>query len=108
MAQTNQVNLDIEDEPPSENTHRNAIHRVDSTSRQTAPRTNIGLGDRLNSVFREIRPLVEHARMVRYIKLAGANYHFKFNCFMRFLNNYSNKLYRLLLATLYLLIIPKW
>lgn len=66
MAQANQVNLDIEDEPAEENSNRNnAIHRMDSVSRPLAPnRSNIGLGDRLNSVFREIRPLVEHARMV--------------------------------------------
>lgn len=68
MAQTNQINLDIEDDPPNESPNRNIpIQRMDSTSRPQAPRNNIGLGDRLNSVFREIRPLVEHARMVSVI-----------------------------------------
>lgn len=66
MAQANQVNLDIEDEAPTESLPRNnALHRLDSVSRPVPPnRNNLGLGDRLNSVFREIRPLVEHARMV--------------------------------------------
>ncbi|CAH2040782.1 unnamed protein product, partial [Iphiclides podalirius] len=71
ISQSNQVNLDIEDEPPVDNTHsNNATHRLDSTSRPAAPRTNIGLGDRLNSVFREIRPLVEHARMGNNARLS--------------------------------------
>lgn len=66
MAQPNQVTVDIEDDEPAEATPRhNALHRLDSVSRPTPPnRNNLGLGDRLNSVFREIRPLVEHARMV--------------------------------------------
>ncbi|CAK1579624.1 unnamed protein product [Parnassius mnemosyne] len=71
MAQLNQVNLDIEDDPPVENSNRNnALHRLDSASRPAAPRSNIGLGDRLNSVFREIRPLVEHARMGNNARLS--------------------------------------
>lgn len=66
MAQPNQVTVDIEDDEPVEATPRhNALHRLDSVSRPAVPnRSNLGLGDRLNSVFREIRPLVEHARMV--------------------------------------------
>lgn len=66
MAQPNQVTVDIDDDEPAEVTPRhNALHRLDSVSRPAAPnRNNLGLGDRLNSVFREIRPLVEHARMV--------------------------------------------
>lgn len=69
MAQPNQVNLDIEDEAAAESSNRNnALHRMDSVSRPLVPnRNNLGLGDRLNSVFREIRPLVEHARMVSHI-----------------------------------------
>ncbi|XP_013174143.1 PREDICTED: RING finger and transmembrane domain-containing protein 2 isoform X2 [Papilio xuthus] len=71
MAQTNQINLDIEDDPPNESPNRNIpIQRMDSTSRQPVPRSNIGLGDRLNSVFREIRPLVEHARMGNNARLS--------------------------------------
>lgn len=63
MAQTNQVNLDMGDEDVEENPSR--INRMDSLSRSPATnRSNVGLGDRLNSMFREIRPLVEHARMV--------------------------------------------
>lgn len=66
MAQTNQVTLDIEQEAPTESPPRtNALHRLDSVSRPVPPnRSNLGFGDRLNNVFREIRPLVEHARMV--------------------------------------------
>lgn len=69
MAQPNQVNLDIEDEAAAESSNRtNALHRMDSVSRPlVSNRNNLGLGDRLNSVFREIRPLVEHARMVSHI-----------------------------------------
>lgn len=67
MAQTNQVTVDIEDDEPAEAVPRhNALHRLDSVTRPPPPhRNNLGLGDRLNSVFREIRPLVEQARMVR-------------------------------------------
>lgn len=68
MAQSNQVTLDIDEEDPVEVTPRqSALPRLDSMRepRQATPnRNNLGLGDRLNSVFREIRPLVEHARMV--------------------------------------------
>lgn len=66
MAQQNQVNLEIEEDPPAEGTPRNnPLHRLDSISRSgPTNRNNLGLGDRLNSVFREIRPFVEHARMV--------------------------------------------
>lgn len=69
MAQPNQVNLEIEDEAAAESSNRNnPLHRMDSVSRPLVPnRNNLGLGDRLNSVFREIRPLVEHARMVSHI-----------------------------------------
>lgn len=69
MAQPNQVNLDIDDEAPSESPPRNnALHRLDSVPRAVPlNRPNLGFGDRLNSVFREIRPLVEHARMVSAI-----------------------------------------
>ncbi|KAL0832296.1 hypothetical protein ABMA28_001737 [Loxostege sticticalis] len=72
MAQANQVNLDIEDEAPTESLPRNnALHRLDSVSRPVPPnRNNLGLGDRLNSVFREIRPLVEHARMGNNARLS--------------------------------------
>lgn len=70
MAQSNQVTLDIDEEAPAEGTPRNnVLHRLDSVSRPAPTnRNNLGLGDRLNSVFREIRPLVEHARMVIFLK----------------------------------------
>lgn len=68
MAQPNQVTLDIEDEVPADVAaalRQNALYRAELPARPVAPnRNNLGLGDRLNSVFREIRPLVEHARMV--------------------------------------------
>lgn len=69
MAQPNQVTVDIDDDEPAEAVPRHsALHRLDSISRPPAPnRNNLGLGDRLNSVIREIRPLVEQARMVCYI-----------------------------------------
>lgn len=71
MAQSNQVTVDIEDDEPVEPTPRhNALHRLDSTSRPTPNRNNLGLGDRLNNVFREIRPLVEHARMGNNARLS--------------------------------------
>ncbi|XP_068623021.1 E3 ubiquitin-protein ligase RNFT2 [Battus philenor] len=72
MAQTNQVTLDIEDEPPSESPNRsNPLHILDPPPRPSVQRSNnIGLGDRLNSVFREIRPLVEHARMGNNARLS--------------------------------------
>ncbi|CAG9787066.1 unnamed protein product [Diatraea saccharalis] len=72
MAQPNQVNLDIEEETSAEGTPRNsALHRLDSISRPVPQnRNNLGLGDRLNSVFREIRPLVEHARMGNNARLS--------------------------------------
>ncbi|RVE52002.1 hypothetical protein evm_003280 [Chilo suppressalis] len=72
MAQPNQVTLDIEEEGPVEGTPRNnALHRLDSVSRPVPQnRNNLGLGDRLNSVFREIRPLVEHARMGNNARLS--------------------------------------
>ncbi|CAB3236080.1 unnamed protein product [Arctia plantaginis] len=72
MAQPNQVTVDIEDDEPAEATPRhNALHRLDSVSRPAPPnRNNLGLGDRLNSVFREIRPLVEHARMGNNARLS--------------------------------------
>ncbi|XP_059058608.1 RING finger and transmembrane domain-containing protein 2 [Achroia grisella] len=65
MAQQNQVNLDIEDESPTEGTSRNnPLHRLDSNNRPALlNRNNLGLGDRLNHVIREIRPFVENARM---------------------------------------------
>ncbi|XP_048007156.1 RING finger and transmembrane domain-containing protein 2 [Leguminivora glycinivorella] len=66
MTQPNQVNVDIENVPPSEVSPRNnVLVRLDSISRPSPTnRNNVGLGDRLSSVFREIRPLVEqHARM---------------------------------------------
>ncbi|XP_052754421.1 RING finger and transmembrane domain-containing protein 2 [Galleria mellonella] len=66
MAQPNQVNLDIEEDPPADGTppRNNPLHRLDSNSRPVPSiRNNLGLGDRLNSVFREIRPFVENARM---------------------------------------------
>lgn len=68
MAQPSQVTLDIDEEAPAEGTPRNnVLHRLDSVPRPVAAnRNNLGFGDRLNSVFREIRPLVEHARMVNY------------------------------------------
>ncbi|XP_049871007.1 RING finger and transmembrane domain-containing protein 2 isoform X2 [Pectinophora gossypiella] len=72
MAQTNQVTLDIDDEAPAESPPRiNVLHRLDSGSRPVPPnRNNLGLGDRLNSVFREIRPIVEHARMGNNARLS--------------------------------------
>ncbi|XP_004923590.1 E3 ubiquitin-protein ligase RNFT2 [Bombyx mori] len=70
MTQQNQVNVDIEEEESDEVTPRtNVLHRLDS--RPSIPnRNNIGLGDRLNSVFREIRPLVENARMGNNARLS--------------------------------------
>ncbi|XP_063827291.1 E3 ubiquitin-protein ligase RNFT2 [Ostrinia nubilalis] len=72
MAQSNQVTLNIEDEAPTESPPRNnALHRLDSVSRPVLPnRNNLGFGDRLNNVFREIRPLVEHARMGNNARLS--------------------------------------
>lgn len=69
MAQPSQVTLDIDEESPAEATPRNIVlHRLDSVPRPIpASRNNLGFGDRLNSVFREIRPLVENARMVNYL-----------------------------------------
>lgn len=67
MAQQTQVTLDMDSDGPDEAAPRSNVNllRMDSGSRPVAAsRTNLGLGDRLNSVFREIRPLVEHARMV--------------------------------------------
>lgn len=69
MAQSHQVNLDIDDEDPVENTPRN-YRRLEPPTREARPqpqaphRNTLGFGDRLNNVFREIRPLVENARMV--------------------------------------------
>lgn len=64
MSQSNQVTLDIDDEEETNITpQHNVTNRQDSVTR-TSNRNNLGLGDRLNNVFREIRPLVEHARMV--------------------------------------------
>ncbi|XP_053605355.1 RING finger and transmembrane domain-containing protein 2 [Plodia interpunctella] len=73
MSQQNQVNLEIENEAPAEGTPRsNPLHRLDSVPRTVPPtnRNNLGLGDRLNSVFREIRPFVEHARMGNNARLS--------------------------------------
>ncbi|XP_075975822.1 E3 ubiquitin-protein ligase RNFT2 isoform X2 [Anticarsia gemmatalis] len=73
MAQPNQVTVDIEDEEPAEAAapRHNALHRLDSVSRPAPPtRNNLGFGDRLNNVFREIRPLVEHARMGNNARLS--------------------------------------
>ncbi|KAM3959762.1 E3 ubiquitin-protein ligase RNFT2 [Aphomia sociella] len=72
MAQSSQVNLDIEDEPSGEGTSRNnPLPRLDPNSRPVpSTRNNLGLGDRLNSVFREIRPFVEHARMGNNARLS--------------------------------------
>lgn len=69
MAQPSQVTLDIDEEAPAEGTPRNnVLQRLDSAPRPVAAnRNNLGFGDRLNSVFREIRPLVENARMVNYL-----------------------------------------
>lgn len=70
MAQPHQVTLDIEDEESAESSSR-TFHRLEPPNREARiqppvppSRNNIGLGDRINSVFREIRPLVENARMV--------------------------------------------
>ncbi|XP_026333497.1 RING finger and transmembrane domain-containing protein 2 isoform X2 [Hyposmocoma kahamanoa] len=72
MAQPSQVTLEIDEEAPAEGTPRNnVLHRLDSVPRPvTANRNNLGFGDRLNSVFREIRPLVEHARMGNNARLS--------------------------------------
>lgn len=74
MAQPNQVTLDIEDEVPADVAaalRQNALYRAELPARPVAPnRNNLGLGDRLNSVFREIRPLVEHARMGNNARLS--------------------------------------
>ncbi|XP_045496713.1 RING finger and transmembrane domain-containing protein 2 [Colias croceus] len=72
MAHQNQVNLDMGEEDPEETPPRpNALTRMDSVTRPPIPnRSNIGLGDRLNSMFREIRPLVEHARMGNNARLS--------------------------------------
>lgn len=77
MSQPHQVTVDIDDEEPAEATPRTStFSRLESQSRETRllppvppNRSNLGLGDRLNSVFREIRPLVENARMVSAIYL---------------------------------------
>lgn len=68
MAQSHQVTLDIDDEDSAEPSPRN-FRRLEPPSREPrlippAPPHRNSLGDRLNSVFREIRPLVENARMV--------------------------------------------
>ncbi|XP_072949933.1 E3 ubiquitin-protein ligase RNFT2-like [Epargyreus clarus] len=71
MAQSSQVNLDIEEESPTENAPRNPLNRMDSVPRALGGnRNNLGLGDRLNNVFREIRPLVENARMGNNARLS--------------------------------------
>ncbi|CAK1541284.1 unnamed protein product [Leptosia nina] len=72
MAQSNQVNLDMGEEEAEDNSPRlGALTRMDSVNRPLAAnRPNIGLGDRLNSMFREIRPLVEHARMGNNARLS--------------------------------------
>ncbi|KAG6445022.1 hypothetical protein O3G_MSEX003667 [Manduca sexta] len=72
MAQLNHVTVEIEEEEAEEVTPRhNNLQRGDSVTRPAAPnRNNLGLGDRLNSVFREIRPLVEHARMGNNARLS--------------------------------------
>lgn len=71
MAQSSQVTLDIDSDGAEEsasNTRTNLL-RVEPGARPAPPaRGHLGLGDRLNSVFREIRPLVEHARMVRLVR----------------------------------------
>ncbi|GBP44906.1 hypothetical protein EVAR_24821_1 [Eumeta japonica] len=74
MAQPNHISLDIVDETSQEATPpRNTVNvlRLDSVSRPGVGNRNTqGLGDRLNSVFREIRPLVEHARMGNNARLS--------------------------------------
>lgn len=69
MAQPSQVTLDIDEEVPPEGIPRNNVYyNHDLVPRPVhANRNNLGFGDRLNSVFREIRPLVENARMVHYL-----------------------------------------
>ncbi|CAG9135586.1 unnamed protein product [Plutella xylostella] len=71
MAQSSQVTLDIDSDGAEESTSntRTNLLRVEPGARPAPPaRGHLGLGDRLNSVFREIRPLVEHARMVRLVR----------------------------------------
>ncbi|XP_050680192.1 RING finger and transmembrane domain-containing protein 2 isoform X2 [Leptidea sinapis] len=69
MAQLNQVNLDMGEDTPQESAPRlGPLNRMDSVSRPL--RNNVGLGDRLNSMFREIRPLVENARMGNNARLS--------------------------------------
>ncbi|XP_041968408.1 RING finger and transmembrane domain-containing protein 2 [Aricia agestis] len=72
MTQPNQVTLDIEDDESAEHPGgNNAPRRADSVTRPVGVnRTTIGLGDRLNHVFREIRPLVENARMGNNARLS--------------------------------------
>lgn len=66
MSQPNQVSVQIEEEVPADGVPRNTpnLRRLDSVSRPT--NAHIGLTDRINTVFREIRPLVENARMVSF------------------------------------------
>lgn len=69
MAQSHQVNLDIDSEDSEDITPRH-YQRLEPPIRearlqpQAPQRNSLGFGDRLNNVFREIRPLVENARMV--------------------------------------------
>lgn len=69
MAQpTNQVSIQIENETPADSSSRPTVNllRLDSVTRPVVSnRNNLGIGDRLHNVIREIRPLVEHARMVK-------------------------------------------
>lgn len=64
MSQPHQVSVQIEDESPTE-----PVPRTTATLQRLDPVTRPGVGnrtffgDRLNNVIREIRPLVEHARM---------------------------------------------
>lgn len=69
MTQPNQVSLQIEEDVPVEGVPRNTpnLRRLDSVSRPT--NAHIGITDRINTVFREIRPLVENARMVSFHQL---------------------------------------
>ncbi|KOB77847.1 RING finger and transmembrane domain-containing protein 2 [Operophtera brumata] len=78
MSQSHQVTLDIDDEEPSDATPRTStFSRLEPPTREPRVpppvpphRSNLGLGDRLNSVFREIRPLVENARMGNNARLS--------------------------------------
>ncbi|XP_035441023.2 RING finger and transmembrane domain-containing protein 2 [Spodoptera frugiperda] len=66
MAHPNHVTLDIEDEEPAEMAPRHNYRGAGEPSPRQPPQFRdrpMGLGDQLQSVIREIRPIVEQARI---------------------------------------------